>query len=198
MNNEENPSVAIAVAIIGVLGLIAVPIVSRLVDIYLPTPVPTTSIQPSQVASPATPITIIIAPTPMNSPIARIHLTATATLITEILPEGVNSVKEMPYWLAANVGGTPDQWQRVQSGKWRFRSESSGGIGDNQILSPRVGYLLFGADSGKRDSNGGVIWLDAVIGQGQATFWSCSEPNKAGAIDSADWFLYYPNIVSCN
>lgn len=43
MDNEKKPNYAIVVAIIGALALVAVPIVNRLVDLYIPTPMPTTS-----------------------------------------------------------------------------------------------------------------------------------------------------------
>jgi hypothetical protein len=148
MNTEKKPSVAIAIAIIGALALIAVPVVSRLVDIYLPTPIPTTLIQPTQIVllptqeSPQIPqvATVVVIPTSQPSPMP----TNTSFIPAEILPEGVNNVSEMPNWLAANVGGIPNQWQRVQNGKWKFRAGNAGGVGDNQILSPKVGYLVFG------------------------------------------------------
>lgn len=126
-------------------------------------------------------------------------MTFAPTTPTEILPSGVNNVSEMPDWLAANVGGIPAQWQRVQSGKWRFRAGNAGGVGDNQILSPKIGFLIFGADSGQKDSNGGVVWKEVSIGAGESTFWRCGEPNKPGPIDTADWVLFNPNIgTSCN
>jgi hypothetical protein len=45
MNDEKKPLVALIIAIISAVALIAVPIVNRLLDIYLPTPVPVSPIQ---------------------------------------------------------------------------------------------------------------------------------------------------------
>jgi len=147
----------------------------------------TWTIQPTTIVQPSVTPPIVPSPLPTNPP------------VTEILPEGVASVNEMPNWLAANVGGTLNQWQQVQNGKWRFKAGNSGGVGDNQILSPKVGYLVFGADSGQKDSNGGVIWKDVSIGPGESTFWRCSDSNKPGTIDTAEWTLFNPNIgTSCN
>ena len=95
---------------------------------------------------------------------------------SEILPRGVKTANEMPDWLSRNVGGNVNQWKRLGNGKWRFRAGNAGGIGENQILSPREGYLHFGADSGKKDSSGGVIWAETTIGPGETTFWRCGEP----------------------
>ncbi len=155
------------------------------VEFEIPTPASITPIAPS------IEITAQGSPFPTNVPFTN------ASAI-EVLPEGVNSASEMPDWLTANVGGTKNQWQQVQNGKWRFRTGNSGGVGDNQILSPKAGYLVFGADSGKKDNNGSVIWKDVSIGPGENTFWKCGESNKSGTIDAADWTLTNPNIgTSC-
>jgi hypothetical protein len=208
-SQSKDKTIIIAAIITGVFGCVAAavglgsPIIKNLADRYIPTFTPAPS-NPSGIGlenPTSTPITQIIITTevPSIAPPSPTYTPFAPATVTEILPEGVLSVDEMPAWLAENVGGTPNQWKRVQNGKWRFRAGNAGGVGDNQILSPKVGYLVFGADSGQKDSNGGVIWKDVSIGAGESTFWRCDEPNKPGTIDAADWVLFNPNIgTSCN
>jgi hypothetical protein len=175
---------AVVAACVGGIFLIVNTLVDK--DRIVVIPTSQSQVEPSTLITPTT--SVYIQPESPSTPFA-----------SEILPEGVNSASEMPNWLAANVGGTPNQWQRVQNGKWRFRAGNSGGVGDNQILSPKAGYLVFGADSGQKDSNGGVIWKDVSIGPGESTFWRCGDSNKPGTIDTAEWTLFNPNIgTSCN
>jgi hypothetical protein len=191
-----HPLVILSGIIVAVVGTVIAAMIIGEGRFAPATPMPVTLNQNGAVSPPAhkatqIPITLPVPPT--------ISVQATsAPPRTEILPEGVNSASEMPAWLAANVGGTATQWQRFQNGKWRFRAATAGGIGENQILSPRVGYLLFGADSGMKYSNGEVVWNDVSIGPSESTFWKCGEPNKPGSIDSADWTLFNPNVgTSC-
>lgn len=91
MNSEKKPSVAIAIAIIGALALIAVPVVSRLVDIYLPTPVPATLIQPSQIVT-----TVATLPEPTSQPNVQVISTSTAIAVnptsSQIAPVVINDI----------------------------------------------------------------------------------------------------------
>jgi hypothetical protein len=166
-----------------------------------PRPVASEPVERTPSSAPGEPTTVVVVVTATAQPQAPIPPTATRLPqieVSEILPRGIKTANEMPDWLSQNVGGNANQWKRLDNGKWRFRAGNAGGSGENQILSPKEGYLLFGADSGKKDSNGAVIWTDTTIGPGETTFWRCGEPNKPGPIDAADWTLFNPNIYdSC-
>jgi len=85
--DDKKPIVAITVAIIGALALIAVPVVTRLVDIYLPTPtsvvIPNSTVTPSNISVIPSP-TIKAIPTNRITPLTIDDLTNNSSFVFDI------------------------------------------------------------------------------------------------------------------
>jgi hypothetical protein len=153
MNNEKKPSVAIAIAIIGALALVAVPVVSRLVDIFLPVPSPATSAQTSEIAS----FTISTQPSPIATSIPQIQVTNTqvpsqpttepvATQNSNLL----HNESASPETLSRIVGGDPAYWTQKSSVVWVYANKDHNTLmrhpGDNMILTYWAGFDEHDAD----------------------------------------------------
>jgi hypothetical protein len=118
MDNEKKTSVTILVAIIGALALIAVPFVSRLVDIYLP--VPTASV--SQISEPVNNV-------PTNN-------MPSAPIPTSPLSGSDNAVVTTANQKCQEFGGTSlsaSSITLIQISKWRV----------GQVDKPTVGRIIY-------------------------------------------------------